>query len=328
MNLLWYGAEDIDFPNGITTIAANNPRPTYSRVGLESSVTGNGSAVSTLFPGGAVTSCWLHCWIQINSASGASLRHIGLVRSGATQGTGIWIGSGSTSSRLALFTYNGTTLTQLVMGSTDVIPSSTVQTYQLDLQVINFGASATLNLYVNGTLYCTYSGSVTVGGITNLDSVAIYGRQNNSFGASEFIVADGDTRSLSLATCAPNGNGTTQNWSNPAYTNFNPTAINDANSTFTNATGQDEQATLTDLPSGTFAVLGIKVAARAMATSGSTPTGVELGVNSSGTIGVGPSHTLTTAFTTYEDYFTNDPATGAPYLVSAINALQIDLRSA
>jgi hypothetical protein len=42
-------------------------------------------------------------------------------------------------------------------------------------------------------------------------------------GISEIIVANETTLSFQgLVTLAPNGNGATQNWSNPAYTNFDP----------------------------------------------------------------------------------------------------------
>jgi hypothetical protein len=251
---------------------------------------------------------------------------VGLGKSGTNFCLGI--GSGSLNQKLALFKFDGSTATKLVEEAGTSIPNSNTF-LQIDIQVINYGVSATVNIYTGGLgLLLSFTGDVTVGGNTSLDSVFLLRSGGTVLEGSEIIVGDTDTRSLSLLTGAPNGNGTTQNWSNPAFTNFNPITINDANSTFTNTTAQDEQAALIDIPSGTFSVVATKVAARAMATTGAVAAHLKLGYNSGGTVGVGSSHTLTTSFTTYEDYFVNDPTTSAPFTQTSFNAVQLDLQSA
>ena len=149
---------------------------------------------------------------------------------------------------------------------------------------------------------------------------------------SEVIVADESTLAFQgLATFAPTGNGTTQNWTNPAYTNFSPTAINDLNSTFTNTTGQDEQATLNSSPSGMLQLRAVKVIARALATSGATATGLKLGFNNTNTsvVAEGTSHTLGTSFAQVEDYFATDPTSsgGTGAWGADLSGYQLELRS-
>lgn len=327
MSYLWAGGEDIDFPNGFNPSVSTTSgrfRAGYARCCLFSGSTTVGHySASTPFPGGAVTSCWLSFILynvntsNFNSSSGV----VGLGQSGQG-GKGIYLGYNS-SSQLSVYRYDGTTSTQISTAS----PGLSGGIQKLDVQIVNYGSSATVNIFINGALILTYSGNIAISGITGFDTVLIGWGFDMEF--SEFIVASADTRSVQgLVTLAPNGNGTTQNWSNPAYTNFNPTTINDANSTFVNTTGQDEQATLSDLPSGNFSVPMVKIASRAMASSGSASTNLQQGVKNGSTVAVGSSHALTTAFSTYEDYFTTDPTTSNPWLVTDINGLQLDLRSA
>lgn len=330
MSVLWCGGEDIDFPNGPAPSAiAGGFRTGFARVGLRLQVDFPSCAKSTLFSGGGITSGWLrYIFRQGTNFSVVNGFECGFANSGNGKALGVGL---NTSGFLTLSTFNGTTATVLATASSVVIPIG--PTNVMDLQLINFGATGTLNLYVNGTLNLTFTGNLTMSGVSSFDSVFFTG--SSSIGSdqvpyfSEFIVASDDTRGLNgLLTMAPNGNGTTQNWSNPAFTNFNPTSINDANSTFTNTTAQDEQATLIDLPAGTFSIKAVKIAARASATSGSTATGVKLGVNNAGTIGVGSAHTLAVVFATVEDLFTTDPTTGIAFAPADMNGLQLDLRSA
>lgn len=326
MSYLWCGGEDIDFPNGSTPVVSTTAgrfRSGFGRCAMWAP--GNlAFCASTPFPGGTVTSCWLSYQVY-NANNGAYALGAGLGQSGQG-GKGVWVGINN-ASQVTLNTYNGTTATTL---ATSAILLSVGAISKIDLSIASYGSSATVTVYINGSTAITYSGSVAVSGVTALDTV-LFGGDNGGVNLefSEFIVATTDTRSVQgLVTMAPNGNGTTQSWTNPADTNFNPAAINDANSTYTNTTGQDEQATLIDLPAGNFSVPMVKIAARALATTGAASTNLKLGVNNGGTVAVGSSHALTTAFSTYEDYFTTDPTTGSAWTQAEMNGLQLDLRSA
>ena len=166
--------------------------------------------------------------------------------------------------------------------------------------------------------------------MSNFDS--IFAHYINSFAVyvSEVIVADEDVRQfVGLRTHGPSAAGTTNTWSNNAYTNVNPTTINDANAEYTNTAAQDAQHNLDDLPSGIFQVRAVKISVRAMHTAGSTATAVALGIkNGAGSIAVATPHALTTAFVTVEDLFALYPVTGVAWGDAAeINALQANLRS-
>lgn len=335
MNILWMGGEDIDFPNGasigVVSTSTAQFRSGYARCALSS--TGQaGVCKSTPFHGGAVTSLWLsfRFYYTTGGTVPSSKALIG-VGSSANSAAGVYVAFNQNGTgTFSISTYDGTTFT--VLASSALANSLSASTLgKMDVQ-LTYGTSGSAVIYLNGVQILSYSGSLSVAAVASLDTVFLRNVQDsgpgNTQSVSEIIVADSDTRSLSLLTAAPNGNGTTQSWSNPAYTNFNPISINDANATYSNTVGQDEQAALIDPPTGTFSVLGIKVAARAMATSGATPTGLKLGVNSGGTVAVNAAHTLSAAFTTYEDYFVTDPTTSASFTTASLTALQLDMRSA
>jgi hypothetical protein len=323
------GGEDIDFPNGVATgvsITAATFRTGYARcrIGTTSAA---GLAKSTLFPGGAVTSCWFS-FQGYSTAFSGNQRHLGLGKSGTS--SGLFIGSGATLSgsnaAVALWKYDGTTQTILATESGFSLTISTV--HRFDVQLVSYGASATVNVYIDSILVITFTGNVAVTGVTAVDSVFI-NQPSFPLGCSEIIVADEDTRSwLGLLTMAANAVGTTQNWSNPAITNVNPTTINDANAAFVNTTGQDEQYNLIDEPSGTFVVKAVKIAARALCTAGATANVLKLGFNSGGSVAVAASHSPGTTMATFEDYFTTNPVTTAAWGDSTeMNALQLELKS-
>jgi len=261
------------------------------------------------------------------------LRFIGLVNS-ATANSGIWFGPGTQSNKAAIFKYDGTTLTLLAQeGGTSLGPIiATIGLTKFDLQIINFGSSSIVNLFIGGALVISYSGSTAISGISNLDCVGLgAGSGVNNTAMSEIIVADESTLGFQgLVTMAPNGNGASQQWSNPGYTNVNPTTVNDANSTYTNATGQDEQLTTNNMPTGIFQIKAVKVVARAAATSGATATGLKLGFNNTNNsvAAEGSAHTLGSGFSPVEEYFATDPTNGGAAFGANLNGYQIELRSA
>ena len=320
MSILWCGGEDIDFPNGSATFfTGGSQRAGYARIAIAA----NGARWSLPFAGGAVTTAWFSAQVYAASPLG-SQKIFGLGLSTSGSGKGLYIGNASTATKTVLYSYDGTTFTVLATEAGTSIPTSGL--FKVDVFLQNYGASATVTVYVNGNSILTFSGNVAVSGVSNLDS-AVLGPSSGNFYSSEIIVADEDTRSFGLVTMAPNAAGTTNQWTG-AFTNVNPTTINDANADFTNTAAQDQQYNLIDLPSGTFNIKAVKIAARAMHTSGSTATGVQLGVNSGGTVNVGSTQTLTTAFTTYERLMATNPVTSAAWAQSDMNPLQIDIRSA
>jgi hypothetical protein len=327
MSILWAGQEDIDFPNGgavTSNTTAGLFRTGYARCAIQSSSTG--LLKSSLFPGGAVTSAWFTCRsLETNNAFTVPLPMIGVGKSGSNNGLFIGLTT-TTPCKIGLMTYNGTTITTLATESGNSMTSSVLNRF--DVQIISYGTSATVNVYLNQVFLFTFTGNVTVTGMTNFDSIYIY--EPGATGVSchsEIIVADEDTRSFSLMTMAPISAGTTSSWTG-LFSAVNPITINDANSVFTNTVSQDTQFNVTALPSGTFAVRQVKVNARMSATAGSTATHVATGFNLSGTVSVGtPFGPLGTAFVDEETYYTNNPVTSAAWTTTQLGTIQVDLRS-
>jgi hypothetical protein len=343
MSILWAGGEDIDFAAGaVLPVAANIGttagyfRAGYARcaIGGGISTTPSATFLSQAFAGGPVTSCWLSFRLaQITPESGFRVGNLlaGLVQSG-TAGSGIYLlidGTGSWSNRLAIATFlsSGPTITQLASESGTSLASGVP--LKIDIQVVSYGATGTINVFSNGVLIITYSGNIAVSGVTGLDTVATAGAGSpfaNQTWNSEFVVANEDTRTFSVATLAPAGAGTTDAWTG-VYTDVNELVINDATAAYTNTATQDEEFTLTSLPSGIITVRAIQIAARSAMTSGATADKIAAGVRSGGTTSPGTAQALTTSWVTLQSLLSQNPVTSANWAVADVNALQLNFRS-
>lgn len=331
MTILWCGGEDVDFPLG-TPPSINTTGGSYAsgygRCSLYVAAGLGTSARSNSFPGGSVTSFWAHVnAFPSGSASIQGTPFFGLGLNSASK-MALFVGADATTyNKLALWTWNGSAAVQLAAEAGTSLGGGILA--PMDIQIINYGATATVNVYYNQNLVITFTGNIAVSGVAALDCFCVPG--TNGFFAnsyfSEAIVADADTRAMRLVTLAPNAAGDTNNWTG-AYTQVNEVTISDATPVFVNTTGQDFQANLIDLPSGNFTVNAVKIAARAEVTAGATPTGLKLGVKTGGTINVGGAQTLSASFATYERLMTTNPVTATAWAQADINPLQIDLQSA
>ena len=336
MAILWCGGEDIDFPNGtafsIDTSTTAARRTAYARCTLTMN-SANSMGRSVVFPGGAVTSAWLTARMYYgNVPPSGQGGHIGVGLSGTSKG--LFVGGGaSTGGKVTLYKYDGTTWTALSAESGTSLASGSL--YKLDMQVTSYGASATVNVYWGGSLIITYSGDVTVSGMTNFDSVFSAVGAFASYGAtlSEMIVASEDTRLMGLCTLAPSAAGDANAWTQTTagangYQDINDVTIDDSKVWYVNSTAQDGQVNLLDLPAGAYSVKAVKIAARCAMSVGSTPTNIDLGIKSGGTIDPGASQALGTSWAYYERYMATNPVTSAAFTVSDANALQLNFRSA
>lgn len=323
--ILWVGGEDIDFPVGSVTTytAATYYRSGYARVAL--SGLNGGIATTKPFPGGAITSGWLS--FRTYSANYSVLdKIVGLGKSGNSNS--LWVGVDSVSARrVALYKYDGTTWTKLAEEAGNALATSS---NKIDMQLISYGATATVKIYVNAgaTPVIDYTGDVTVGGNTDLNVVSIRGSAGASEDVkiSEVVVADTDTRLVSLVTLAPNAAGTTNNWTSGAYTNINPTTINDAVYNADDTSGHIFEANVTNLPSTNVSVLGVKIIARALK-SASGPGSLALGVYTNSSQSYPTEQALQTGWDNYENYFLTNPVTTSNWTAAEIDSLQISLKT-
>jgi hypothetical protein len=321
--ILWTGGEEIDFPKGAAVTA--NLGFNRSGYGRHTINVGTGFiGISNAFPSGPVTSAWLSVQTYMNAVS-TNMKMVGLGKSGTSNS--LWIGTGGTAGKIALWKYDGTTWTLLASEAGVSVPTSALN-YKYDMQVINYGASATVNIYVNGSAApkLTFTGDVTAGGNTNLDNVQISQPNGNWTFYSEFIVADVDTRLMSVVTLAPSAAGTTNQWTG-AYTDISESTLNDATLVTSATSGQNFQCNFNDLPSGSFAIKAVKATARAVQTGGGIAS-LALGLYTNATVSVPSASALTTTWDTYETLYQTNPVTSSAFTPTEVNALQLNLQSA
>jgi hypothetical protein len=246
---------------------------------------------------------------------------IGLGKSGEALGAGIWIGAAAaTWNKITIWKYDGAAWTSLA--SEAGASWSTGVVHKFDIQIIDYGETATVNVYLNRNLVVTYTGDIRVGTMVSMDCVVYRSDVNDGF--SEFIVADSDTRSLVLRTHSVNGAGDANAWSG-ADTDIDEIALSDADVVYTNAADLDIQCALTDSPAGSFTVIGIVEKVRAAKSADAFIQTLEIGVKSAGSIDVDAGHILTESWDTHSRiaYTIN----GGALTTALLDALQLDLQS-
>jgi hypothetical protein len=330
--ILWAGGEDIDFPNNfsggpaVMTAGSGQYDPTYTRAAVFPST---GYVVSNSFAGGPVTTAWLHEVVYNNVNVCCNVNAVSPVlglTGGPSTNAGLWIGTYNYGSQLSLYKFNGSTFTTLASepGNSFICCAR----YSLDLHVVSFGTSATVTVYVNGspTPIISYSGDVTVSGVSSVSAVSL-ARVNyiSYFPTSQIIVSDTDTRTMHLATLAPNAAGDANAWTG-SYTNINPISINDASVIYDANAGDNFESKLNALPAGTFWVPAVVVKARGV--KGSTGLGsLGLGVKTNSVINIPGFSSQQLYWSTTETYYQSNPVTSASWTQGDVNALQINLQS-
>lgn len=325
--ILWAGGEDIDFPNGTAINNTVGNRTGYGRLSVVPAT--SGLSYSTSFPSGPVTSLWLSARAEIGGGlSGFLNKFVGLSRQGTS--SIIMIGSSSTTDvyKVAIWKYDGTTWTALA--SEPGASFGITIPHKFDIQIINYGAGGTVNVFIDGQAspIVSYTGNLLAGAATDLNRVVIGRNTTGSFYASysEFIVSDSDTRAMSLVTLAPNAAGDLNQWTG-AYTDIDENTLNDADNVSNTTSGNNFQCNLSALPSTGFSVAGVKVAARAL-TSGGGVSSIAIGVKTNSTISVPAATAQSAVWATSETYYQTNPVTSAVWTPAEINALQINLQTA
>lgn len=332
MNIYWCGGEDIDFPNGTTVYTRTDAaafRSGYARAALSSSAQGvapsNNVIVGSTFPVGAITSGWLQFRMTSTNTENTNIKMCGFTKSGKASGEGLYVGLGNPATKIRLITWNGSNQTQLAVESGTSI-SAGGDIYLITMEVIDYGASATVRVYVNSNMVIEYTGDVRISSITDIDRVGISGEGNKyRHVMSEIIVADSDTRTLSLVTLFPNAAGDTNDWTG-AYTDIDEGTISDADAVYVDSAAQDAQFNLSGTPAGTFSVDAIKVVARNCKTGDAAVGTLHLGVKSNGTVDVDDGHASATAWGTSE--WLTPTVNEAQLTTALLDALQLNLRSA
>ena len=328
-NILWCGAEDIDFMNALDPLlVAGSYDASYARTGITGSTGGvtipQVVALSVPFPGGPVTSCWLHFRSTANTTATVETRMVGLTKATKTAGEGLWLKVDNPRTKIALCTWDGTTAVELATEAGGSIGASS-DPYTIDMNLVDYGAAATVTVYVDGVQALTFTGDVRIASLTSVDTVALFGDSGSSKVVfSELIVADDDTRDMRLATLVPASTGDTTFTGN--HTTIDDSALNLEDSAFANVNDAAMLVGLGSLPAGSLSVKALHIVARAAKSSGSTPTKLALGVKS-GTVDDGTGQTLLAAHKTYTRLMNVNPVTSAAWTRAQVNAMNVQLKA-
>ncbi len=301
MNILWCGGEDISFPYGSSVKSeAGQFRSGYARCAI--CCPSNGTASSKSFVGGAVTSVWLSFYSYFNYSDYCLLA--GLGNRAQAQGAGIWVHFND-STHISISKHTGSTTTVLASASISI----TNGIHKFALQVIDYGATATVNLYYdsNPDPVCTYTGDIRVGTMTNMDCAMVSGDDGITFTnrLSEFIVADGDPRGIiGLHTRYPAGAGDANELTG-TYADVDEITLSDSDYIYATAADSEVQFSGPALPSGDYVIAARKVEARAQRSASSTVTRLKLGDKiSGGAYDMDAGQVLGTSWATHERLIT------------------------
>jgi hypothetical protein len=329
MTILFCGGEMDDFAvaGSVTfqTITTSYYRPTYSRGTISVSLNSGANTLTVSYIDAvfaAQTSFSMTGRVYINGNITASSLLLGLL-DGANQRLRLKL-VGTSPTTIILEKFDGTTATTL--GTSTLTVASSGQ-YKLDL-IVNYTGSGRVRLYVDQVLYIDYSGDPRAGGSTSLSGLRL-GNQGGGNKAewSEVIVATQDTRTLSLATLAPNAAGSANAWTG-AYTDIDEVTASETDVMTSATANQIANVNTTNMPTGTSGngVTAVKIAASA-ARGTTGPTKLALGVRTNSTDSFPTAVTLDTGFATVETYYQQNPVTAATWTTAEIDALQIAFRS-
>lgn len=313
MAVIWCGNEDVDFYPNPLDIVTTGTRTDYVRYG----VTLDQQIVSNRFQ--ELTDCWcsVRFWAS-STGSGAPFLQIRDYDSG----NNIQL---CKSSHNLLLRKNTTTL----VDSGDIQLSDGNQK-KIDLQLINYGATATVNVFVNGVKVIEYTGDVSFAGITGFNCIATRpSSSSSSFGVSrgvtsEFIVATEDTRNMSLKTLAPVAAGDVNEWVGD-HTDINEDIANENTYIHTEELDKLFNASLSGMPAvaKVYTVKAVKLTCR---TGQSTAGGIQFGVKTNGVNYFGTTKDPTIE-DTFEEFFHTNPETGIDWTPEDIDNLQLSIRS-
>ena len=329
MAILFMGGEELDFArlygNAFTTASTTGTfRPAYARAALACRGDGGSAARGDFkmssgnfwFTGRmyADATVWIDSgWTAFLHFSSGSFKRLGLEINGTTRFV-----------RLVTYDNSGNPST-LAQSSESFIQS--INLHRIDVQVA-YSTSGRVRFFFNQVPFLDFSGDVTSGGATNLTSFTVNTINNNAARAtywSEMIVAERDTRTLSLRTHAPVATATGHEWLG-TQADVGEITADEATMITTEEADKEAKFTVAQLPAGNFAVRAFSVSAYA-ARGATGPSAIQLGVGSNGNDGFSTDKLLDTGWTHASEIFETNPVTGNSWTINEINAIEITAKS-
>jgi hypothetical protein len=331
--LIWCGSEDIDFLTGSNapTVSTTSGyfNPISARCAVRNTTLGE-YIQSDLFAEQTTLGLKVDVYLHAAGPSGfaGGTRFVGLGKSGAAE-RGLFLVNkdNGQASRLSLCKYDGSTMTELAYTTGYILAAETK--YRYDIYVEDYGATATVTVRMDETEVLTFSGDISVTGVTGYDCVqstigwAFYGFWEIHPYISSVIVADSATDMLLLATHALSA-GDANNWDG-SHTDINEVTNNESTVLYTDTADEDAQFALTNSPVGYFNVIACRIVARAKKSEDAAIGTLKLGVKSGGSVYVDAGNSLTTSFANYSSIITT--INSAAIDVATIDAMQLDLQS-
>jgi hypothetical protein len=322
------GSDDMDFNfyAGMAVItSAARFRPSWVRSGVGDTAGGAVSACENAVPFSATT-FWAQARFCNSFAAGAangsyimelrSSDHLPRLRFKLTSA------GGPTNTFAVVKTDAAGTETSLFTGSvTWDTPATGNEAQALTFQV-NYAVAGSIQVWYKGISLGSFSGDVTTNSLTTLAYLALKGTGggNNCFW-SEAMVVDFDCRTSGLQVFPPVANGNTHNFDTgtPAAANVNEVTLNLATLDGSTTANQIDEYTTAAVITGTFDVMAYGVSF--MASKGARgPSKADAVVRTGAADFLSADFALTTYYANYQNWWTNNPNTGVPWLTSQIGS--------
>jgi hypothetical protein len=327
--IYWKGQEDVDFQVQSTGFSIDTGggrfRSGYARCAVAGATTIAPHQGYPFAP--AVTSCWVSGWQWTVNGPTTNSRFLGIGRSTSAYG-GIFVGThNTTTSKCALWYQDAAGAWTLKASEAGNSITGGLQKY--DIRIENFGATTRVRIYIDGAAIpvIDYTGDLRWGAVTDLDCFLIGQNGSVYHRISECLIADEDTRAMSLVTLYPNAAGDANTLDSGLYGDIDEAVLNDADLLSSSTTGQVAQFNLSTLPAGVFTIKDVTGVFRGIR----GPTGIQnwkFGLKTGGTIDVGQTYLMDTGWASYTRSFGSlNPVTGNPWTQAEIDALQIAFES-
>ena len=215
----------------------------------------------------------------------------------------------------------------VLLESANPVLSTTSGLLKIDLQV-TYSNPGRIRLFVNGVPALDYTGNTLVGGSTTLNKFNLYAvNERGGLGTnySEVMIADRDTRTLSLKTHTPVATAPGHNWIG-SVSDVSEVTLDESTMLTTDALDATAKFTIDSLPTGNFAVRGVKVSTWA-ARGGTGPANIAVGVNVGGTDNYGPDRPLDTGYGPINRIMDQNPVANRGWSPQDIASLQIVAKS-
>jgi hypothetical protein len=240
-----------------------------------------------------------------------------------------------TTAVIKLVKWNGASFDVLATGAAP----ATNTAIRFDVYVENYGAGDTTERCrvwlryplsaAPAVLWIDYQGDLTSPGITSLDGALltpVAATAASTAGLSEIVIADEPTLRMAVPPIYPNGAGDTNTWDHGAYTDVDELAASTTDYMESGTTGQLFLCNVTDLPTGSFTPLALKVTI--LAALGSTgPTKIKIAIKTHSTVYYSGEFTLDAVYLPYSFTWLVNPFTTAIWTQAEITALQIGYES-